>query len=286
MSDANRSFKDDGWLNFNDGTGAVCNAGETLRFESGKMAARLPTEQSELTVIVGDLHVRDLGIAFGITTEFDGVVDVAVSNSESKLHAEHVFLEGPAFSTSNAEPKRKTIPFNPDRHEDIWPLHKFDDIKIPNVDALAKSGVLARHGYSTAPQYVPSRARLLIGKLQSKFGVEANGRTLLGFDRELTTTERLRKTGYVTAQFGKWHLGPTPNITDHGFKHAFNQNSGAPFAANIGLDGSDREYRYNLNSDLEEKHNLADKQPENPARQTPTQDQGNQRFHGSFAAAK
>lgn len=126
-------------------------------------------------------------------------------------------------------------------HADLSCQGVLDDIKTPNVDALARIGVLARHGYSTAPQCVPSRAGLLIGKFQSKFGVEANGKTLQGFDRELTIAERLQDAGYMTAQFGKWHLGPGPKITEHGFKHVFNQNSAAPFAANINLDGSDRE---------------------------------------------
>ena len=116
-----------------------------------------------------------------------------------------------------------------------------DDIKTPNVDALAQSGVQARHGYSTAPQCVPSRAGLLIGKFQSRFGVESNGKSLDGFNRELTIAERLQAVGYVTAQFGKWHLGPGSEITSHGFKYVFNQNAQRPFAANITLDGKDRE---------------------------------------------
>lgn len=126
-------------------------------------------------------------------------------------------------------------------HADLSCQGVLEDIKTPHVDALAKNGVLARHGYSTAPQCVPSRAGLLIGKFQSKFGVESNGKSLEGFDRELTIAERLQNAGYMTAQFGKWHLGPGPKIIEHGFKHVFNQNSRAPFAANVGLDGRDRE---------------------------------------------
>ena len=116
----------------------------------------------------------------------------------------------------------------------------FDDVRTPNVDALAKSGVRALHGYSTAPQCVPSRAGLLVGKFQAKFGVESNGLPLDGFDAELTIAERLQSAGYITGQFGKWHLGAGPNITDHGFKYVYNQNAQRAFAANITTDGEDR----------------------------------------------
>ena len=37
------------------------------------------------------------------------------------------------------------------------------DVKTPNIDRLARSGVLAKNGYSTAPQCVPSRAGLMTG---------------------------------------------------------------------------------------------------------------------------
>lgn len=148
-----------------------------------------------------------------------------------------------ASGTAVAAPDRPNIiVFYTDDHghADLSCQGVLDDIKTPHVDALAKGGVLARHGYSTAPQCVPSRAGLLVGKFQSRFGVEANGRDLSGFNKEVTIAERLQDAGYMTAQFGKWHLGPGPKITDHGFRHVFNQNSQRPFASNITLDGKDR----------------------------------------------
>ena len=87
-------------------------------------------------------------------------------------------------------------------HADLSCQGVLDDIKTPNVDALAKSGVLARHGYSTAPQCVPSRAGLMIGKFQSRFGVESNGASLDGFDAELTIAERLQEAGYIDGAAG------------------------------------------------------------------------------------
>lgn len=125
-------------------------------------------------------------------------------------------------------------------HADLSCQGVVDDIRTPDVDALANRGVLAPHGYSTAPQRVPSRAGLMVGRFQSRFGVETNGNSLAGFNSEQTIAERLQKVGYVTAQFGKWHLGPSPKITDHGFRHVYAQNSGGNFAVNITLDGSDQ----------------------------------------------
>ena len=114
------------------------------------------------------------------------------------------------------------------------------DLKTPNIDALARSGVVMKHGYSTAPQCVPSRSGLMTGKYQNRFGVEANGNSLDGFDKEITIAKRLQQVGYVTAQFGKWHLGADHQIPKHGFTYSFGQNAQRPFSANIALDGQDR----------------------------------------------
>ena len=57
-------------------------------------------------------------------------------------------------------------------HADLSCQGVVGDIKTPHVDALAKSGVLARHGYSTAPQCVPSRAGLMTGRVQNRYGFE------------------------------------------------------------------------------------------------------------------
>ena len=145
-------------------------------------------------------------------------------------------------SVTWADERPNIIVFYTDDHgyADLSCQGVFNDIRTPNVDRLAKSGVRVLHGYSTAPQCVPSRAGLLVGKFQSKFGVESNRMPLDGFNRELTIAERLQDVGYITGQIGKWHLGAGPEITKHGFKYVYNQNSQAPFAANITTSGEDR----------------------------------------------
>lgn len=114
------------------------------------------------------------------------------------------------------------------------------DVRTPHLDALARSGVIAKNGYSTAPQCVPSRGGLMTGKFQGRFNLDNNRSSLEGFNRETTIATRLQKAGYTTAQFGKWHLGPQNEITSHGFKHVWSQHGQQRFPANITVEGEDR----------------------------------------------
>jgi len=79
------------------------------------------------------------------------------------------------------------------------------DVRTPNLDQLARDGVLFTNGYVTAPQCVPSRAGIITGRHQNAFGLEDNNLGPLSHD-EYTIAERLRDAGYVTGMVGKWHL--------------------------------------------------------------------------------
>ncbi|MEM7232307.1 MAG: sulfatase-like hydrolase/transferase [Planctomycetota bacterium] len=113
----------------------------------------------------------------------------------------------------------------------------YRDLRTPHLDQLAKDGVYATNGYASAPQCVPSRAGILTGKYQNRFGVESNGVALTGFNAEKTVAERLKLAGYATGQIGKWHLGPASKIVDHGFDDVYSKNSNRPCHANFTLDG-------------------------------------------------
>lgn len=79
------------------------------------------------------------------------------------------------------------------------------DIKTPHLDQLAKTGVRMTAGYATAPQCTPSRAALMTGRYQQKFGVEDNNYAPLPLT-QATLAEKFSAAGYKTGMMGKWHL--------------------------------------------------------------------------------
>ena len=90
-------------------------------------------------------------------------------------------------------------------------------VPTPHLDALAAAGVRFTQGYVTASYCAPSRAGLLTGVYQTRFGCELNPigaqneriEAGLPVGRE-TLADRLRAEGYATALLGKWHLGGHP----------------------------------------------------------------------------
>ncbi|KAA5547052.1 sulfatase-like hydrolase/transferase [Roseiconus nitratireducens] len=90
------------------------------------------------------------------------------------------------------------------------------EIPTPQIDALAASGVRCTAGYVTSSYCSPSRAGLMTGRYQSRFGYDINPtgkRNLLpgaGLPlSETTFVKKLDDAGYQTALIGKWHLGAT-----------------------------------------------------------------------------
>ncbi|MCX7817855.1 MAG: sulfatase-like hydrolase/transferase [Kiritimatiellae bacterium] len=123
-------------------------------------------------------------------------------------------------------------------------------VRTPNLDRLARDGALCTRGYVTAPQCTPSRAGVLTGMYQQRWGVEHNGIRLPL--EAVTIAERLREAGYATGMSGKWHLevervtedGRSRNrvSTDHlphrqGFEEYF-CGTMYEYIASHGLDGS------------------------------------------------
>jgi len=90
------------------------------------------------------------------------------------------------------------------------------DVRTPHLDSIARNGVRFTHGYVSAPVCSPSRAGLITGRYQTRFGHELNhplaDRARVGMPVEQrTAADWFKGAGYATAHIGKWHLG-NPNL--------------------------------------------------------------------------
>ena len=117
------------------------------------------------------------------------------------------------------------------------------EIPTPNVDSIAKNGVRFTSGYVSGPYCSPTRAGLLTGRYQTRFGHEFNpgpaqsAATTFGLPlSETTIADRLKTAGYTTGWFGKSHLGYAPPF--HPFKRGFDEYYGFLGGAHSYLDAS------------------------------------------------
>jgi len=85
--------------------------------------------------------------------------------------------------------------------------------KTPNLDKLASEGTRFLQCYATGVTCCPSRTGFMTSKFPATFAkYPANG----GFSGRVTITELLKKQGYATGHFGKWHIGPTEQPSTYG----------------------------------------------------------------------
>ncbi len=104
------------------------------------------------------------------------------------------------------------------------------EIPTPHIDSLAANGIRFTQGSVTAPFCSASRAGLMTGRYQTRFGYEFNPTGAFNEDPEAglppgerTLADVLVDAGYVTGLFGKWHLGGTSkyNPIRRGFDEFF-----------------------------------------------------------------
>lgn len=105
------------------------------------------------------------------------------------------------------------------------------EIATPNLDALAARGLRCTNGYVSHSFCSPTRAGIMTGRYQHRFGHENNPAwlpesTSAGLSLNETTFPQLMKqAGYTTGAVGKWHLGAHPQF--HPMKRGFDEYFGA-----------------------------------------------------------
>lgn len=108
-------------------------------------------------------------------------------------------------------------------------------IPTPNIDQIARAGIIFTNGYASSTVCAPSRAGLLTGKHQAGFGFTDNlAGNQPGYDPEYlglpvnqpTLADKLKALGYTTGAIGKWHLGAAPKY--HPTKRGFDEFWGFP----------------------------------------------------------
>ena len=93
-------------------------------------------------------------------------------------------------------------------------VHGCKDIPTPHIDSIAKNGIRCTSGYVSGPYCSPTRAGLMTGRYQQRFGHEMNPGIHLEHNRrfglpvtETTMGERFKALGHATGWIGKSHLG-------------------------------------------------------------------------------
>lgn len=82
------------------------------------------------------------------------------------------------------------------------------EISTPAIDQLAASGMVFTNGYASGYVCAPTRAGLLTGRYQQRFGFFRASDSRQGMPlNEKTIADYLKEDGYTTGIFGKWHLG-------------------------------------------------------------------------------
>ncbi len=119
------------------------------------------------------------------------------------------------------------------------------DVPMPNIDSIARNGVRFTNGYVSCPVCSPTRAGLLTGRYQQRFGHEFNpgpaAEASPNFGMplsEVTIANRLKALGYATGMVGKWHLGYNPTM--HPMKRGFDEFFGFLGGAHSYINANER----------------------------------------------
>lgn len=118
-----------------------------------------------------------------------------------------LFLAGNIIAVAPPNPSKPNIVFLIADDLGGGDLHCYGHLyaRTPNSDSLARDGTRFTQFYATGATCCPTRTGLMASKFLATYPTyPANG----GFAERVTVTELLKKQGYATGHYGKWHIGP------------------------------------------------------------------------------
>ncbi|VGO19540.1 sulfatase-like hydrolase/transferase [Pontiella sulfatireligans] len=127
----------------------------------------------------------------------------------------YLFIAGVLVSLSagagNSRPNIVVIVSDDQGYADVsYNPHSPKEVQTPNIDQLAKSGVVCSAGYASGYVCSPTRAGLITGRYQQRFGIYTAQQGGSGMPLDETWFPvHLKQGGYRSGAFGKWHLGLT-----------------------------------------------------------------------------
>ncbi len=132
-------------------------------------------------------------------------------------------LEMPSIVLADEKPNIVIILTDDQGYADVsYNPHSPPEVSTPNIDALAHSSVICTQGYTSGHVCSPTRAGLMTGRYQQRFGIYTAGEGGSGVPLdEVFIPQRLKPAGYVSGALGKWHLGLTEKY--HAMNRGFDE---------------------------------------------------------------
>lgn len=172
-----------------------------------------------------------LALTISATIGFSACAPSTASEADHPEPAPKATTSTPAKAVAGKQPNIVLL-FSDDAGYDDFGFHGSNVMKTPHLDRLAAEGMIFRQAYVSDPTCGPSRAGLLTGRYQQRFGYEENNvpnymsqsSKFLGPDMgiplsEKTMGDHMQSLGYKTAIFGKWHVGGADRF--HPLKRGF-----------------------------------------------------------------
>ena len=133
------------------------------------------------------------------------------------------FISIPLLALAEEKPNIVIILTDDQGYADVsYNPHSPPEVSTPHIDALAYSSVICTQGYTSGHVCSPTRAGLMTGRYQQRFGVYTAGEGGSGVPLdEFFIPQRLKPAGYVCGALGKWHLGLTEEY--HAMNRGFDE---------------------------------------------------------------